>query len=184
MKIKVDIIVNMGIFLYNRGIAWVLRNWGGGKVQEKLIMESNYEDNLFYVCTMIEYVARETHNQRRDVVARLSDSALKHQLKAAGINHCLPFEQVCDEWIKEYDINKGSFDNIAACKYNVPSVTAIGRVYQRLILDTKSKDGEIEAIKAVFSSFISDEISDFNSNVYYSNPDYLRCSYEEGFLLD
>lgn len=30
---------------------------------------------------------------------------------------------------------------------------------------------------------LSDEISDFNTNVYYSNPDYLKCSYEAGVLL-
>lgn len=35
----------------------------------------------------------------------------------------------------------------------------------------------------VFSSFISDEILDFNSNVYYSNPDYLKCSYLDGMML-
>ena len=35
----------------------------------------------------------------------------------------------------------------------------------------------------VFSSFITDEISDFNSSVYYTNPDYLRCSYLEGKML-
>ena len=29
----------------------------------------------------------------------------------------------------------------------------------------------VEAIKAVYNSFISDEISDFNSNVFYSNPE-------------
>ena len=28
------------------------------------------------------------------------------------------------------------------------------------------------------------EISNFNSNVYYSNPDYIKCSYEAGMLLD
>ena len=42
----------------------------------------------------------------------------------------------------------------------------------------------IEAIKTVYSSFISEEISNFNSNVYYSNPDYIKCSYEAGMLLD
>ena len=42
----------------------------------------------------------------------------------------------------------------------------------------------IEAIKKVYSSFISEEISNFNSNVYYSNPDYLKFSYEAGMLLD
>ena len=61
----------------------------------------------------------------------------------------------------------------------------IGRVYQTLIMDVeKSYKNIIEAIKAVYFSFISNEISDFNSNVYYSNPDYLRCSYEAGKLLD
>ena len=42
----------------------------------------------------------------------------------------------------------------------------------------------IETIRKVYSSFISEEISNYNSSVYYSNPDYLRCSYEEGSLLD
>ena len=42
-----------------------------------------------------------------------------------------------------------------------------------LFMTDKQKDD-------IFSSFITDEISDFNSNVYYTNPDYLRCSYLEG----
>ena len=41
-----------------------------------------------------------------------------------------------------------------------------------------------EAIKKVYSSFISDEIANYNSSVYYSNPDYIKCSYEAGYLLD
>jgi uncharacterized membrane protein len=62
-------------------------------------------------------------------------------------------------------------------------VTAIGRVYQRLIFDVMKSNQLIETIKLVYSSFISDEISNYNSNLYYSNPDYLKCSYEEGMLL-
>ena len=45
-----------------------------------------------------------------------------------------------------------------------------------LFMTDKQKDD-------IFSSFITDEISDFNSNVYYTNPDYLRCSYLEGKML-
>ena len=59
------------------------------------------KDDLFYVCTMIEYVSRKTNNKSKDVVVRISDKALAHQLKVAGINHCLSFEQVADEWIEE-----------------------------------------------------------------------------------
>ena len=141
-------------------------------------------DDLFYVCSMIEFVARETHNKTKDIVAKLSDKELAHQLKAAGVNHCLSFEQVCDEWIEEYGIEEGTFDNISTCKYNVPTVLSIGRVYQTLILNVMELyEDVIEAIKKVYSSFISEEISNFNSNVYYSNPDYIKCSYEAGMLL-
>ena len=54
-----------------------------------------------------------------------------------------------------------------------------------MLIVSVSSNVEIEkTIKEVFSSFISDEISNFNSNVYYSNPDYIKCSYEAGELLD
>lgn len=132
---------------------------------------------------MIEYVARMTNNHRRNIVAFLSKKGVEHQLKAADVNHCLSFEQVADEWIEQYGITEGEFDTITNCKYNVPSVTAIGRVYQRLILAVAKENEEVQAIIEVFSSFISDEISDFNSNVYYSNPQYIEKSYKEGVLL-
>lgn len=143
------------------------------------------KDDLFYVCTMIEYVARKTYNRTRDIVAKMSDKALAHQLKVACVNHCLSFEQVSDEWIEEYDIQEGTFDNISTCRYSVPTETSIGRVFQTLISDVAGLyQNIIEAIKMIYNSFISDEIANFNSSVYYSNPDYLRCSYVAGELLD
>lgn len=148
-------------------------------------MKKSYEDDLFYLCSLIEFVARKTKNRCRDIVRKLSDKELKHQLRAASVNHCLSFEQVCDEWIEDFGIENGNFNNVAECKYTVPTVTAIGRVYQTLIMSVQENyESLIETIKAVYFSFISDEISNFNSNVYYSNPDYLRCSYEAGGLLD
>lgn len=36
------------------------------------------KDDLFYVCSMIEFVARKTHNRDKDIVSKLSDNALKH----------------------------------------------------------------------------------------------------------
>lgn len=146
-------------------------------------MDEKRKDDIYYVCTMIEFVARATKNRRKDVIARLSKRNIEHQLKVAEVNHCLSFEQVSDEWIEQYGISIGIFDTVSNCKYTVPSVTAIGRVYQQLVLVTAKENEEAQAIIDVFSSFISDEISNFNSSVYYSNPDYLRCSYEAGVLL-
>ncbi len=143
------------------------------------------KDDVFYVCSMIEFVARKTNNRCRDVVAKMSEKELEQQLKAAVVNHCLSFEQVSDEWIEDYGMPTGNFDNITTCRYNVPTVTSIGRVYQTLIMDVMQLYGSLtETIKKVYNSFISDEISNYNSSVYYSSPDYLKCSYEAGTLLD
>ena len=141
-----------------------------------MVMSVN-KDDLFFVCTMIEYVSRTTHNRSRDVVARMSDEELMHQLRVANVNHCLSFEQVCDEWIEQFDIKE-------SCKYKVPAVTSIGKVFQRLILSVHKEDiNLIEDIRKVYNSFISDEISDYNSSLYCSNPDYIKCSYEAGTIL-
>lgn len=146
-------------------------------------MNEKRKDDIFYVCTMIEFVARLTNNHRKDVVDCRLKKNIEHQLKVAEVNHCLSFEQVADEWIEQYQIKNGTFNTISDCKYTVPSATAIGKVYQQLVVAIAKENEEAQAIIDVFSSFLSDEISNFNSNVYYSNPDYLRCCYEEGVLL-
>ena len=146
-------------------------------------MNDKRKDDIFYVCTLIEYIARETRNHRKDVIVYFDKDDLSRQLRLAEVNHCLSFEQVAEELIDEYNISNGDFDTVAECKYTVPSITSIGRVYQMLVLSICKDDNVEQVMIDVFSSFIGDEISDFNSNVYYSNPDYIRCSYLDGKLL-
>ena len=88
------------------------------------------------------------HNKCKNIVMSLSDKVLLHQIKAAIINHCLSFEQVCDEWVEDYEILEGTFDNITTCRYTVPSVTSIGRIYQTLILAVMEQyEDVVEAIR-------------------------------------
>ena len=109
---------------------------------------------------------------------------MERQLRLAEVNHCLSFEQVSDELIEDYNISDGTFDTVAECRYTVPSFTSIGRLYQGLVLSAMKNDDAAQAILDVLSSFISDEISDFNTDLYYQNPDYLEWSYREGRLLE
>ncbi len=146
-------------------------------------MNNDLKNDLFYFCFMAEYVARKTHNKIKDVILKLSDKDIEHELSVASVNHCLSSLQVSDEWIAKYKINNSDFDNITTCKYNVPSYTSIDKVYQRLILEVSNKDDLVQNIRKVFSSFISEAISNFNSSVYYSNPSYLYYSYLNGELL-
>lgn len=104
-----------------------------------------------------------------------------HTLSALN---CLSFEQVSDEVIEHYGITAGDFDTITDCKYAVPSFMDIGKLYSIMIEDCAEKGKEVDELMKIFSSFISDKISDFQTDVYYQNPSYLECSYREGYLLD
>lgn len=146
-------------------------------------MTEQQKDDIYYVCSLLEYISRKTRNHRQDVIRYFSIADIERQLRIASVNHCLSFEQVSDEIIDEFGIKEGQFDTVKECKYEVPSVTSIGMLYQDLVLSTMKDENAAEGIIDVFSSFITDEISDFNSSVYYTNPDYLRCSYLEGRML-
>lgn len=147
-------------------------------------MTEKEKNDYFYVCSLIEYIARQTKNKRRVIVEALGKEGIEKQLYDAEVNHCLSFEQVSDELISQYQITDGDFDTITDCKYAIPSFLDIGKLYSIMIEDCAESGEEVEELINIFSSFISDEISDFQTDVYYQNPSYLECSYRAGYLLD
>lgn len=147
-------------------------------------MNEEDKNNIFFVCSIIEYLGRKTKNRRTDIIELLGKKEIMRQLELAEVNHSLPMEQVADELIEELHISEGSYDSVGNSRYPIPSVSGIAKNYQRLIISDAKAGKEIsDAFFDVFKSFISDEISDFNSSVYYSSPEYLKVSYEEGKLL-
>jgi hypothetical protein len=147
-------------------------------------MTEKERNDFFYVCSLIEYIARNTKNKRSLIVNTLGEKGIRKQLHDADVNHCLSFEQVCDELIQQYKIPSGHFDTITNCKYPIPSYLDIGQLYCIMIEDCADPGYEVNELIKLFSSFISDEISDFNTDLYYQNPSYLECSYQAGYLLD
>ena len=83
--------------------------------------------------------------------------------------------------IEKHGIVAGSFDNTAG-DFNVPTVFDIGKVYKRLIVNVAENDGAapIDALCDVYTSWISDKISDYGCSMFYENPEYLYLSYVEG----
>ncbi len=146
-------------------------------------MDDKLKNDLFYVCSLIEFIARKTKNKRAVIVKALGEKGIEKQLEDADVNHCLSFEQVSDELIEFYGIPYGDFDTVTGCKYNVPGYLDIGRLYSLIIIDCAEQGKIVEEIIKVFSSFISNEISNFSSDLYYQNPSYIECSYKEGRLL-
>jgi len=148
-------------------------------------MSKNEINDLYFLCSLIEFIGRYTKNRNHDIVVQIGKVELLRQLKAASVNHCLTFEEVTDDLIKFSGIKNGDFDSVGNCKHKIPSETSIGKVYRDLILDVKEEEEDlIDVLYEVFTSFISDEISNFNSSAYYENPSYLKHSYLEGYMLD
>lgn len=113
-----------------------------------------------------------------------STEGIEKQLRDAEVNHGLSFGQVSDNVICQYKILKGHFDTMTECKYIIPSFMDIGKLYSIMIEHCAETGKEVDELLKIFSSFISDKISDFQTDIYYQNPSYLECSYEAGYLLD
>ena len=115
-------------------------------------MNETQKDDLFYVCSLIEFLVRKTNSSHKAVIQHFTKAAIERQLRLASVNHCLSFEQVADELIEEYSI--AVEDTKKEYKYPLPSVQSIGRVYQMLI-SAVCTNGDIAAtLLDVFNSFI------------------------------
>jgi len=148
--------------------------------------ETKESNDLFFVCSLIEYISRATNNHRSVVVNAIGSDKLQHLYNLADVYHNENLKKVSDELVSTCHIPKGSFDNIAICSYTVPTIWDIGKVYKRLILDVaKYRDTTdyVEVLMNIYNSWISRKIEDFNSSMYFENPDYLLQSYLVGDVL-
>lgn len=147
--------------------------------------EEKMDNDIFFVCSLIDYIARKTKNERKTVVNAMAKEKLTHIYELADVYHCENIDKISDEIIEECNIKNGDFDNVKECKYNVPTYWDIGKVYKRLIIQvckTNDKD-PIDTLIEIYNSWISAKIDDYNSSMYYENPNYIYYSYLEGQLI-
>lgn len=137
---------------------------------------------LFYTCSLIEYIGRERKLKRADVVRSLGENTIRRIYRFADVFHCEPIEKTADDFISHLNIPEGSFDNVAACRYTVPDHWSIGEVYERLIEDVSGDKEEtlIHCLMEVYTSWIDDVISNYNTDFYYQSRDYIKECYREG----
>ena len=140
------------------------------------------DNNLFYVCSLIEYIARETKNTRNDVV-----NCLNHDLQRiydyADVFHCEPIEKVADDFIERASIPIGNYDNLCCCRYALPAYWDIGEVFARLVEDCYGGIDVMDGVREVYGSWLADKILNFNSDLYYQPRDYIAACYREGKIL-
>ncbi len=143
-------------------------------------------NDLYFICYMIERVARKLKQKNRYVVNRIGKDNLEHLICVANVLHADNPEAVQDSWIDDYVLEEGNTD---VTKVNpdlvdkVPSATQMGKVYQRLIVDTlRSEENYVDGILRVYNNDICDVIDNYNCSAYYE-PSYIiaKAYYAGGF---
>lgn len=144
--------------------------------------EDKKSNDLFFICSLIDYIARKTKNKREVVVEKLGKERIKKIYDLADVYHSYSIEQVAEEFINEAGIPMGTFDNVEDCNYAIPTHWDIGKVYKRLIMGVaQTKNIEtIDALFEVYSSFVCDLIDDYNGSFYYENPQYILNTFLTG----
>lgn len=146
--------------------------------------EPQNENDLFFVCSFIEYIARKTNNKKSYIVKKIGKELLQKIYNLAEVYHSENIEKVSDEIIEQSKIEHGNYDIIGNCKYNIPTYWDIGKVYKRLILMVNNDENEyINTLYSVLSSWIIEKIDNYNSSMYYENPDYIYECYKEGKVI-
>ena len=146
--------------------------------------ETQKENDLFFTCSLIEYIARKTKNTKKVVVEKLGKKNIKKIYELAEVYHCENIEKVAIEFIEQASIENGTYDIISNCKYNIPTHWDIGKVYKRLIIMIdNNEENYVETLIEVLSSWIIEKIDNYNSSMYYENPSYIYECYREGKVL-
>ena len=147
--------------------------------------EENITDNdLYFICYMIERVARKIHQRNQYVVNKIGKETLKHLISVANVLHAENPVAVEDEWIDEYKLQNGTID-VAKVDSDlvreIPSATQMGKVYQRLIKDTLSAaEDYVDGILRVYNDDICDVIDNYNCSAYYEPSYVIARAYRSG----
>lgn len=147
--------------------------------------EDKVANNLFFLCSLIEYIGRETKNHRNVIVNAIGKNDLTHFFDLADIYHNENMDKLTFELIQKHNIKNGVFDNISNAKHSIPTHWDIGKVYKRLIINVSQKENKplIDTLIDVYNSWLSRKIEDFNSSIFYESPEYLFQSYLVGDIL-
>ena len=142
--------------------------------------------DLFYTCSLLEFIGREQKLKRADLVRFLGKETIERIYRYADVFHCEPIAKTAVDFITNFCIPTGDFDNVAACRYTVPDYWTIGEVYERLIEDVCGDDEEhiVERLVEVYTSWIDDAISNYNTDFYYQSREYIYVCYQEGEICE
>lgn len=154
-------------------------------MRNKYFPEEEIKSNdLFFMCYMIERVARHIHQKNKYVVNAIGKNELYHLISCANVLHCENPLKVEEDWINAYELQSSDYDVTAVDKELatiVPSPLEMGEVYQRLIVDTMtSKEDYVEGLIRVYNDDICEVIDNYNGSALYEPSYVIARAYQAG----
>ena len=141
------------------------------------------ENDLYFVCYMIERVARKLHQRNRYVVNHIPEEEWRRIISLANVLHCENPLKVESEWIEEYNLKNGEFDIThvdTELVDRIPTETQMGKVYMRLILSTMVQEDYVDGMLRVYNDSICEVIDNYNSSAYYEPSYVITRAYNNG----
>ncbi|MCM1236990.1 MAG: hypothetical protein NC489_43500 [Ruminococcus flavefaciens] len=146
--------------------------------------ETITDNDLYFICYMIERVARKLHQRNRYVVNKISKEEWCRLISLANVLHSENPLKIENDWIEEYKLENGGFDikdvDIELVS-GIPSETQMGKVYMRLILSTMKHDEDyVDGIIRVYNDDICKTIDNYNCSAYYEPSYVITRAYNDG----
>lgn len=136
------------------------------------------KNNLFYLCSLLESISRQTGLKKQDIIDKIGLKQLKHLYNYADVNHCLPLKQVTEEVIENNHLIKKAPNQ----EKNI-SVWDSGKVYQRLIVDISNEDNWFDRLVEVYHSWICDYLDNTDLPIYWQPRSYIKECYLQKKIL-
>ena len=142
------------------------------------------EDDLFFICYMIERVARHLHQRNKYVVNAIGKEELTHLISVANVLHSENPLKVQSDWIEQYNLQPGDFDITNVDREladRIPTELEMGSVYKRLILDTMdTKEDFVDGIIRVYNNALCEVIDNYNCSAFYEPAYVIARAYQNG----
>lgn len=142
------------------------------------------KNDLYFMCYMVERVARKLKQHNAYVVNMIGEEELRRLISLANVLHSVNPLQVEADWISDYNLQQGDFDITAVDKNlceAIPPATAIGKVYMRLILATlQPEEDYVQGMLRVYNNSICEVLDNYNSSAYYEPSYVIARAYNDG----
>ena len=141
-------------------------------------------NDLYFICYMIERVARHIRQRNKYVVNTIGRDGLYHLISVANVLHSENPLKVEADWIRDYELKDGDFDVTDVDKElagRIPTPLEMGDVYKRLIRDTLgSKEDYVDGLIRVYNNEICDVIDNYNCSAFYEPSYVVARAYQAG----